>query len=211
MKTGRNSMVRFLVILGLLVGGIIIAFIADTVRPPWGGRLSGFIFFLVGVIYSERKIIMRWPMNIFKAARMLGDQEDHPERYLKPVIAKIDLFPKPSLPSNEVPYIIIRLAWDSHSFQNVRISDIQGNVSVNGHTPPDVLPSMIDNVDCAPQALANGSLIAIQLSGEGLKLVQRIRQQGQGRANILLILKAKLNGKDVSYEPFSETGYWVTQ
>ena len=78
----------------LAVGGIMVALAANWLPNPLGGALSGLAFFLLGLVLTYWRAIGRWPVLLIKAARILMDQEDHPEKYVMPYVDSVELWPE---------------------------------------------------------------------------------------------------------------------
>ena len=133
---------RWLTILFFFLGGIGAGFTAYLVILPWGAVLSGFILFILGLIYSERKPILGWAMNLFRATRLLMQQENNLNQFVLPSMTDCELYPDRIKEPTKVPYITIRLSWDNRSFREVKIEDIRGVISVEGHHPPEACPRM---------------------------------------------------------------------
>jgi len=202
--------VHWSAILFFLIGGTIVAFIADRVIPPWGARLTGFTFFVLGILYTERKLLLRWAMNLFRATNLLMRQETNIKEFVKPVIIDIDLYPKPTKLPVDVPYITISLVWDNRSFREIDVCDIRGTVSVGGHSPPDDLPSIISDIKLKPWRIQDSpSEIAVNLTGDGLRIIQGIRDKGFGKARITINLKVQINGEIFSYDSISYRALYI--
>lgn len=201
---------RLVVFILFLLGGTVVAILANYIAPPRGAILSGVTFLILGIIITERKLLWRWIVNLFRATHLLVQQEENLKDFVKPFTTDVDIYPNPIKKPVDVPYITIKLGWDNRSFRAVKIEDIRGVVSVEGHSPPDGLPSSVDDVNLKAWQKQDDSLvIAVNLTGDGLKIIQNIREKGSGRASIQLSLKAQLNGEHVTFEPMLYKALYV--
>jgi len=201
-----------LVILALfLLGAVVVGLSANYAVSPRGAILSGVAFFVLGEIITQRKLLRRWIVNLFRATHLLVQQEENLKDFVKPFITDVDIYPNPIKKPADVPYITIKLGWDNRSYRKVKIEDIRGVVSVEGHSPPDGLPSSVDDVELKAWQKQDDSLvIAVNLTGDGLNIIQGIRNKGFGKANIHLSLKAQLNGERVIFEPILYKASYVS-
>lgn len=202
--------VHWSAILFFLLGGIVVGFMVVYITPYWGAPLSGLTFFILGVAFSERKVLWGWVMSFFRTARLLRQQDEHIELFVKPNIVDVDLYPEPIKPSIDVPYITISLVWDNRSFREVDIHDIRGTVSIEGHSPPDDLPSLISDTKLKPWQIQDSpSIITVNLTGNGLRIIQGIRDKGFGKAHIRVNLRVQINGEIFSYDPISYRALYI--
>ena len=177
------------------------ALLVNYIAYPWGAILSGIAFLVLGIIITERKLLWRWIMNLFRATRLLLQQEENLKDFVKPFITGVGIYPEPTKKLADVPYITINLGWDNRSFRAVKLEDIRGAVSVERHSPLNDLPSIVNDVNLrAWQRQDNSLIIAVNLTGDGLNFIQSIRDKGSGKAHIKLDLKAQLNGERVTFE-----------
>ena len=207
--TAKKNYMRWLAILFFLMGAIGIGFIANIISSPWGAGLSGLTFFILGVVFSERKWLMGWVMDLFRAAHILRQQEGNLKEFVHPAITGVDLYPDKL--STNISYIFIYLCWDNRSFQKVHIENISGEISISGHHPPDTFHS-IKTVDLEPfykQDDSSRIRIAVLITGEGLKQIEGIRTQGKGTAIIIADLTAYINGIYATYSKISYTAWYI--
>lgn len=196
---------RLLTILVFLAMGIVVAFVVNMMVTSWAAGLSGLIFFILGVVYTERKLLLGWAMDLFRAARLLRQQRENVEQFVQPFIMEVELYPD-RLSANK-SYILIGLCWDNRSFQEVRVENIRGTISIAGHTPPDNLLNVKD-VSLKPfEKQGDPSLIPVTITGNGLGIIEKLRTDGHGRTSIATDLKAKINGTDAIYNIIYKAQY----
>lgn len=202
-KRGHLGVVSF-----FLVGAIAVTVIADRAGAPWGARFGGIAFFVLGVVFSERHLLWRWVVNLIRVTNLFTRQEGAPEEFVKLVLEQADLYPDHLKPKEAVPYVRLWFVWDNRSFVDLAITDIRGDVSIEGHSPHDSLPPNIPDVKVEGFQPQKAPDMAVNLSGDGLEIIQRLRQRGFGKANIAVKVNAKVNGRPASYEAF-HTAFYV--
>lgn len=196
----QTKNMRLVAIMFFLLGAIAIGFMAARIALPWGAGLSGFTFFILGIAFSERRLVLGWAMSLFRTARLLRQQEDNLEQFVCSAVTDANLYPN-ELKDPDVPYITISLSWDNRSFRKVEIKDIRGVISIESHDPPDILPPNISDIDIKPwQKQDTPITIPVNITGEGLRIIQEIRSKGSGKANLAVSLKVQINGKPVTYD-----------
>jgi len=194
-----------LVLLGLGIACLIIQLTAIPEKHYQGiSILLGF----VGLAMGERKFLWTWIVNIYRAAKILIEQEQNLGSFVKPYIWDIDLYPDRIKPSNEVDYIVVALSWDNRTYKRVKVHNIKGTLSINGSKPPDNFPSFIRDVSLKElERSSNPQPINVTIARDALRIVQDIRQKGYGKINIGFDITAIANGNSMSYSIVHTTKY----
>lgn len=128
------------------------------------------------------------------------EQEDNPAKFVKPTLNEVDLYPNRLKQPAELLYVLATLTWDNLNFFNVTISDIKGTISVAGHQPADSF-FVTNIINVRPFSVASEPLqIPINVTGEGLRIVQEMRRKGSGKIFITVDLNVRINDRLTQYE-----------
>lgn len=103
-------------------------------------------------------------------------------------------------------YIRFGLSWNNHSFVNVNITNIHGEISVEGSTPGDRLP-LVNPIDLSRRShVLNPQHINVALGKHAMEQVTRLRNRETNRLMMRLVIQANVNDRAASFS-FSHTAY----